>query len=271
MKKIITLLSISLLIVNCEEGGGGGSQPSTGADCKLCGDYIPNNKADLGDIAQHMIDNDQWFDDWFNSVNAGNGEKTYADSQIVSGIRGFLSAKAKEVDGNGALNVLATTPMAAYMEAVDNPQGFSQGLDRQGLCYMGADIYASFRITANVVNVSGANHSLAPGGSYCALELDLPNGKILIDVFLNRSFYSTTAQFLSLAEVVEMQEEGRLAFISTSPDGMANAMPGWDNLGGYYHTYEDISEPGQSRDEVVRELQDLTFDSITVVDYDTLR
>lgn len=271
MKNTIILILISLLVINCEDGGSGsGDLPPGAAINKSAGDYIPNNQAELGQIANHILDNDQNFNDFFYKT-LENGDKMYGDSQIVFAIRGYVNAKAKAVDVQGEMNVLAETPMDAFMEAVYVADGSSRGVSQMGLCYLTADIYNSFRIDSSVVVVSGVSHSLAENNTYCAVEIHLPSGDILIDPLLNRSFYHNHISWMSSLELLEANNNGQILEIKTNPDGMINAMPGWSPLNNYYHTFDDLDSNQTQRELAVAELYELVFDSVNYVDYEDLR
>lgn len=273
MKNLITLLLITLLMANCEEGGDDKSaSPSTVSTCNVCGDIIPNNKSELGDIAQYLIDNDELFDKWFHDVDPMHPDRMkYPDVQMVYGIRGYINGKAKVADHLGALDVLNTDPLTAFLESVVSPNGASQGLDRQGLCYMTAQVYESFGIDTEIIQSTGQVHDLAPDGNYCAVQLKLLHGDILEDPYLNRSFFTFDEGGLSAEQLGKIIQSNELDSVTSVPDGMANVPVAWmGNLGGYYHTYEDMNTGAMTRDEFVRDLHETIFNSIQIIDFKTL-
>lgn len=275
MKKImksILFVCLCLNLANCEEGGGGNSTtPSTGS-LKTEGNFIPDDLTALGPIAQHLVNNDAEFDAFFNQVNAGNGEKAYSDSQLLFAIRAYLNAKTKTVDVQGEMDVLSETPFDAYLEAVYTADGSSRGVSARGLCYLTSDMLKSFGIENSVVLVDGVAHAHAPGGQYCVVEAHLPNGDVMIDSYLNRSWeHLDHGYFLSSTQMAQVIADNTLRDLVPTPDGFANALPSWSPLNGFYHSYEAIAFATVDQEKAAEDVYEATFDSITVVENDDLR
>lgn len=270
--RVFLLILLSLNLANCEEGGGGDSSGSLNT-LKITGDYIHNLESDLGPIAQYLVNNDANFNEFFFATNAGNGEKTYNDSQILFAIRGYLNAKTKTVDVQGEMDVLAETPLDAFTEAVYVADGSSRGVSARGLCYLTADVLNSFGIDVSLVLLDGVSHSLAPDGQYCTVEAHLPNGDVMIDSYLNRSWYRAGGiQHHSTLELGQVIANGELTQLNSVADGMATAMPGWSPLNGFYQTYESTIQYNTTRqEEIAREVMDSTFDNFQVIPYSEMR
>lgn len=266
MKNLILLLTLSLIVINCNETGGGSSNPS-GADCTVCGEYISRDVSKLGTIAQYIIQNDNQINNFYYARNAGDGQIMFKDSQIVAAVRGYVNSKTKTVDVQGEMNVLSETPFDAFYEATYVADGSSRGVSQQGLCYIMADVYDSFGIQVDIINASGVTHELAPNGSYCALELTLPNGKLLVDPYINRTFKGPTNSWMSLEETLEIVDAGQITSIILNPDGMVNAMVGWGPINGFYHKLETLTDEQQSIDDLLN----ITFNSLNKVSYSSIR
>lgn len=285
MKNLIALILVSVLIVNCKsEGGGSSSSGSTSGSSKIVGDFIPNTKAELGPIAQWIIDNDATFNNWYNARSAQD-TPLYGDSQILHGIRGYVNAQAKGIDGNGEMDVTLETPMDAFMEAVGSVNGASRGVSRTGLCYLYADILNSFNIDSTVILITGSPYSIATDGKYCLVEVHLPNGDIVNDPLLNRTFgkespydwtnlglQTSSDSWFSASDLFISLENNLLYKLQANPDGMINAYSSWRSDGDFYHTYDNLAlEPAKSRDDTVGVLYDAVVDNITYVNYSDVR
>ena len=195
MKKIVNILILSLIcsyISACKDGGSGGSSNPVDQSCQECGDYIPNNKSDLGEIAQFLVENEPTIDHFYNgTVEWGNqGTVRYPDYEVLRSIRAYIHGLSKGVDHNGAMDVLSESDkFLAFYESVYVGDSASRGLTNEGLAHMTCEVLRSFGIESSVIVGNGPIHSKhAPDGKLYLVEAHLPNADILFNTYANRSF-----------------------------------------------------------------------------------
>lgn len=275
MKKIVVTILASLLMFSCNEEGGSTPGSSTGngpLQCDSCGSWISRDINNMGEIAKAIIQNDTHINELYNSRNElGLNGYTYTDSVITHALRAYVNANTKKADGNGVLPILTMTAEDAFNEAIFDVQPGSRGVDRSGLCQITADVFNSFGIDLEIVQVTGDAHELAPDGNYCVVEIQAQYAKIAIDPLLSRSLFSVQHETFDTQDIAFYVEQNRLSQVMTVANGYNNVDQYWPNPRGYYHTYESTSNTSNGQIDAARSLLETTFISANYVPYNQTR
>lgn len=259
-------------MVNCEENGGGSTAPSTG-DQTVNGqwgtsNFIPDNKAELGELANHLLDN---YPDIAQHYQAWNTEDGLAhDLNLVFILRAHANSLVQKINGFGNLPLAPYTPLERWQLLVENNNNSNtRGVDHRGLSIVMADIYESFGIPTRLVEITGQATTDFPDGKHTIIEIAIDAQWVAVDAKLNSMFrvginaerpadMETNRIYLSATQIYQASQ---VSLVERSPTGYDSVYWTPSSL-SHYHFYND-NNISSKMDELVNNV----YQNVTFTDY----
>jgi len=120
----------------------------------MCGDFIPNNKSQLGPNAQDLVENEPQFNEMY--FETENGEKKYQDYQMIWTVVAYL-------------------------------HGTTETSDPFELCTEVVNLLDEFTVEAESYEFDNAPNPIVSSNKYCVVEIFVPGGSVIADPLVNRS------------------------------------------------------------------------------------
>ncbi len=235
--RTLTLILLTFLIANCNEGGDGGSSLASQNNCQTCGTFISRDKSQLGPQAQWMLDNLPNTFGRYYSETLEDGSRAYRDSTIVY-----------------ALNAYANS-----MTESSNPDAVCDAL---------VGLYDDWGIESEKFAVDNSIANPITGSTrYCVVNITLPNGQVMADPLISRFYtvvsesrsamencpnYSSANTLLSISDLQCVVDNDLISEIELTPQGFGNANSEWDapTAGTYQDSLQDAGL-GNRTDQVL--------------------